>query len=169
MGNIYLYHGTGGGKTTSALGLALRSVGQGNKVIIVQFMKGRKDIGEYMISSRLCPDYEIHQFGSEGWVNLDNPSEEDRRRAQEGLVFVRKALDSKPNLLVLDEIGLAAHVNLISTIEILEILDSIPEKTDVVITGRWVPRELVERADFVNEITDVKHPAKISTVKGIHY
>ena len=169
MGDIYLYHGTGGGKTTSALGLALRSVGQGNKVIVIQFMKGRKDIGEYMISTRLYPDYEIHQFGSEGWVNLDNPSEEDRRRAQEGLVFAKKALDSKPNLLVLDEIGLAAHVKLVSTKEILEILDNIPEETNVVMTGRWVPRELVERADFVNEITDVKHPAKISAVKGIHY
>jgi cob(I)alamin adenosyltransferase len=169
MGNIYLYHGTGGGKTTSALGLALRSVGQGNKVIIVQFMKGRKDIGEYMISSRLRPDYEIHQFGREGWVDLENPSEEDRRRAQEGLVFAKKALDSEPDLLVLDEIGLAAHVNLISTNEVLELLSNIPEKTDVVVTGRWVPKELVEKADFVSEITDVKHPAQISTRRGIHY
>jgi cob(I)alamin adenosyltransferase len=102
-------------------------------------------------------------------VDLENPSEEDRRRAQEGLVFAKKALDSEPNLLVLDEIGLAAHVNLISTNEVLELLSNIPEKTDVVVTGRWVPEELVEKADFVSEITDVKHPAEISTRRGIHY
>jgi len=169
MGCIYLYHGTGGGKTTSALGLALRSVGQGNKVIIVQFMKGRRDIGEFMVSSRLSPDYEIHQFGREGWIDLECPSEEDRRRAQEGLAFAKKALNSKPNLLILDEIGLAAYVNLIRTSDVLELLNNIPDETDIVITGRWVPGEFVERADFVNEITDVKHPSEILTRKGIHY
>jgi len=169
MGLIYLYHGSGGGKTTSALGLALRSVGHGNKVVIVQFMKGRKDIGEYKIGKRLNPDYEIHQFGSEGWVDLKNPSEDDKRRAREGLAFVERALKMEPNLLILDELGLAAYCGLIDTRDVLGVLKSIPKKTDVVITGRWVPRELIERADFVNEITDVKRPKEIPTVKGIQY
>jgi len=169
MGMIYLYHGSGGGKTTNALGLALRSVGHGNKVVIVQFMKGRKDIGEYKIGRRLSPEYEIHQFGSEGWVDPKNPSEDDKRRAQEGLAFVKKVLKTEPNLLILDEVGLAAFYKLINTREVLEILKNIPGKTDVVITGRWVPKELVERADFVNEIIDVKHPKEIPTVRGIQY
>jgi len=169
MGLIYLYYGTGGGKTTNALGLALRSVGHGHKVVIVQFMKGRKDIGEYKIAKRLSPEYEIHQFGGEGWVDLKNPSEDDRRRAREGLAFAGKALRTEPNLLILDEIGLAAHCGLINTHDVLELLRNIPERTDVVITGRWVPKELIERADFVNEIKDVKYPKEIPSVKGIQY
>ena len=169
MGQIYLYYGSGGGKTTNALGLALRSVGHGRKVVIVQFMKGRKDIGEYKIAKRLGPEYEIHQFGTEDWVDLKNPSANDRRKAQEGLAFAKKALADAPNLLVLDEIGLAAHCGLIDTRDVLDLLRNIPEKTDVVITGRWVPKELIDRADFVNEVTDVKHPEKIPTVEGIQY
>src|SRR4030042_6725618 len=120
MGQIYLYHGSGGGKTTNALGLALRSVGHGNRVIIVQFMKGRKDIGEYKIAKRLHPDYEIYQFGREDWVDLKNPSEEDKRRAREGLLFAQKSLKLEPNLLILDEIGLAAYYGLLETDDVLE-------------------------------------------------
>jgi cob(I)alamin adenosyltransferase len=169
MGQIYLYHGSGGGKTTNALGLALRSVGHGNRVIIVQFMKGRKDIGEYKIAKRLHPDYEIYQFGSEDWVDLKNPSEEDKRRAREGLLFAQKTLKLEPNLLILDEIGLAAYYGLLETDDVLELLRNIPKKTDVVITGRKVPEELIDRADFVNEVIDVKHPRNITAVKGIQY
>jgi cob(I)alamin adenosyltransferase len=169
MGQIYLYHGSGGGKTTNALGLALRSVGHGNRVIIVQFMKGRKDIGEYKIAKRLHPDYEIYQFGSEDWVDLKNPSEEDKRRAREGLLFAQKTLKLELNLLILDEIGLAAYYGLLETDDVLELLRNIPKKTDVVITGRKVPEELIDRADFVNEVIDVKHPRNITAVKGIQY
>ncbi|MCJ7608566.1 cob(I)yrinic acid a,c-diamide adenosyltransferase [Candidatus Bathyarchaeota archaeon] len=169
MGKIYLYHGSGGGKTTNALGLALRSVGHGNRVIIVQFMKGRKDIGEYKIAKRLHPDYEIYQFGSEDWVDLKNPSEEDKRRAREGLLFAQKTLKLELNLLILYEIGLAAYYGLLETDDVLELLRNIPKKTDVVITGRKVPEELIDRADFVNEVIDVKHPRNITAVKGIQY
>ena len=169
MGQVYLYYGSGGGKTTNALGLALRSVGHGNKVIIIQFMKGRKDIGEYKIGKRLHPDYEIYQFGSENWVDLKNPSEEDKRRAREGLSFAHKTLQMEPNLLILDEIGLATYYGLLETSNVLELLRKVPKKTDIVITGRRVPKELIDRADFVNEVIDVKHPKEMPTVKGIHY
>jgi cob(I)alamin adenosyltransferase len=169
MGQVYLYYGSGGGKTTNALGLALRSVGHGNKVIIIQFMKGRKDIGEYKIGKRLHPDYEIYQFGSEEWVDLKNPSEEDKRRAREGLSFAQKTLQMEPNLLILDEIGLATYYGLLETNNVLELLRKVPKKTDIVITGRRVPKELIDRADFVNEVIDVKHPKEMPTVKGIHY
>lgn len=170
MGYIYLYTGTGGGKTTNALGLALRSVGHGHKVVIIQFMKWWKNIGEYKIRKRLEPYYEIYQFGRKGWIGLGNLGAEDKKLAKKGLEFAEKVVEEKkPHLLVLDEINLAVHCNLLDAKEVLELLDKVSEKTDVVLTGRYAPKELVERADFVNEVVDVKHPEIIPTTKGIQY
>jgi len=170
MGYIYLYTGTGGGKTTNALGLALRSVGHRHRVVIIQFMKWWENTGEYKIRKRLEPYYEIYQFGRKGWIGLSNLGEEDRKLAKKGLKFAEKIMKEKePHLLVLDEVNLAVQCKLLDTSEVLELLDKVPEKTDVVLTGRYGPKELVERADFVNEIVDVKHPEIIPTTKGIQY
>jgi cob(I)alamin adenosyltransferase len=186
MGNIYLYYGTGGGKTANALGLALRSVGHNHKVVLIQFMKWRKDIGEYKIKDKLAPYYEIYQFGEPGWVqkqgdqgeiNLKGVSlpvrnivDSDKKLAKEGLDFARKTLqESKPNLLILDEICLTVHLGLLSSKDVLNLLDKIPAETDVVITGRYATKELIEKADFVNEITDRKSPEKFVTREGIQY
>ncbi|MCD6510621.1 MAG: cob(I)yrinic acid a,c-diamide adenosyltransferase [Thermoprotei archaeon] len=167
MGKIFLYYGTGAGKTTNALGLALRCVGHGLKVVIIQFMKGRKDIGEYLVKSRLEPEYEIYQFGRKGWVNLRNPSEEDKELARKGLEKAKEALSRRPHLLVLDEICLAAYIGLVDVQEVLRLLDEVPEETDVVLTGRYCPPELVNRADIVNMIVEVKAPRQIYTRIGI--
>jgi len=172
MGYIYLYTGTGAGKTTNALGLALRSLGHGHKVVIIQFMKGRKDIGEVLIKEKLgeLKDlYEIYQFGREGFVDLKNPSEEDKKLAREGLEFARKKLREKPHLLVLDEINLACAIGLVPTEEVLSLLKEVPEETDVVLTGRYADFRLAEAADFVNEVLPTKMPEKIVTKKGINY
>ncbi|MEA2090305.1 MAG: cob(I)yrinic acid a,c-diamide adenosyltransferase [Thermoproteota archaeon] len=170
MGHIYLYTGTGGGKTTNALGLAMRSVGHNHKVVIIQFMKWWKNIGEYKIRKRLAPYYEIYQFGREGWHGLSNLGEEDKKLAKKGLEFAKKIVkEKKPHLLVLDEVNLAVHCKLLSVEEVLEFLNMAPEKTDVVLTGRYAPDRLMDRADFVNEIRDIKHPEKIPTTKGIQY
>ena len=127
-GKIHLYTGEGEGKTTTALGLALRAVGHGYKVIIIQFMKGRKNIGEYLIKERLAPEYEIYQFGKEKFVNLENPSEEDKKLAQKGLEFARESLRKKPRLLILDEINLAIAIGLIELKEVLNFLRKSPTK-----------------------------------------
>lgn len=169
MGYIYLYTGTGGGKTTNALGLALRAIGHNQKVIIIQFLKGRKDIGEYKIKDRLAPNYEIHQFGTEELVDPKNLRPIDYELAKKGLEFARKVLNKEPNLLILDEINLAAAGGLIDVKDVLKLLENIPKKTTVVLTGRHAPKELIDRADFVNEIIDRKHPKKIPTTKGIQY
>ena len=167
MGKIFLYYGTGAGKTTNALGLALRCVGHGLKAVIIQFMKGRKDIGEYLIRERLAPNYEIYQFGRDGWINLRNPSDEDRRLAHKALEKAREVLREKPHLLVLDEICLAAYIGLIDVDEVLKLLDEVPEETDVVLTGRFCPPELINRADIVNMIVEVKAPKRVYTRLGI--
>jgi cob(I)alamin adenosyltransferase len=184
MGYVYLYYGTGGGKTANALGLALRSVGHGKSVVIIQFFKWRKDIGEYLIKDRLAPNYEIYQFGREAWLGTEDKTEEfagenfevesvkenDKDLARKALNFALKIMtEKKPHLLVLDEVALAAHWNLLEVKNVLELLDKVPEETTVVITGRCAPQELIDRADFVNIVQDVKMPKDFKLTEGIQY
>jgi cob(I)alamin adenosyltransferase len=170
MGYVYLYVGTGAGKTTNALGLALRSVGHRHKVIIIQFMKWWKNIGEYKVQKMLAPYYEIYQFGRKGWIGLSNLNDEDRKLAEKALKFAEKITnEKKPSLLVLDEINLALYCQLLDVREVIDFLNRIPKNTDVVLTGRFAPQELIERADFVNEVKDVKYPKNMVTTIGIQY
>jgi len=170
MGYVYLYTGMGAGKTTNALGLALRSVGHKRKVIIIQFLKWWKNIGEYKIRNMLSPYYEIYQFGRKGWHGLSNLGEEDKELAHKALRFAEKIVkEKKPHLLVLDEVNLALHCKLLDVKEVLKFLDEMPKKTDVVLTGRFAPIELVKRAEFVNEIIAIKYPEEMVTTRGIQY
>ncbi|MCX6656350.1 MAG: cob(I)yrinic acid a,c-diamide adenosyltransferase [Candidatus Bathyarchaeota archaeon] len=187
MGHIYLYYGTGGGKTITSLGLALRSLGHGHRVVIIQFLKHWKKTGEYRAAKILGPLYEIRQFGKPGWINsgdeegevsvrgfkasLRSPDEEDKAAALRGLRYARKVLksDHPPDLLILDEVCLAAHMGIADTEEVLSLLDQLPDGTDVVLTGRYASRELIDRADFVNEVREVKAPAMFVSREGIQY
>jgi cob(I)alamin adenosyltransferase len=184
MGYIYLYYGTGGGKTANALGLALRSVGHGKSVVIIQFFKWRKDIGEYLIKDKLAPYYEIYQFGRPAWLGKEEKTAEfggekfavesvkshDKELAKKALDFAAKVLrEKKPHLLVLDEIGLAAQWKLLEVKDVLELLDNVPNETTVVMTGRLAPKELADRADFVNIVQDVKMPKDFKLTEGIQY
>jgi len=171
MGFIHLYTGDGEGKSITAFGLALRAVGHGYKVIIVQFMKGRKDIGEYKVRRKLAPNYEIHQFGRREFINLKSPEPIDYILARRGLEFARKMLKKKPRLLILDEINLAVSIGLVGLSDVLALLNDVPEQTTVVLTGRNAPKELIERADLVTEMCEIKHPWKrgVQARKGIEY
>lgn len=163
--NIYLWTGNGWGKTTSALGVALRAVGHNKKVIIIQFMKGRKHIGEYKVKCKLSPKYQIYQFGTKEFIDMKNPSKKDKDLAKKGLEFAKKAIKSKPFLLILDEINIAASIGLIDKKEVLELLDSLPKETTVYMTGRYAPKEFIRRADYVTEIRSLKFP-KGEILKG---
>lgn len=170
MGYVYLYTGSGGGKTANALGLALRSIGHNRKTIIIQFLKWWRSTGEYKISKRLYPYYEIYQFGRKGWKGLGTLGEKDRQIARKGLEFAERVVkQKKPHLLVLDEINLALHCKLLDVNDVLEFLEELPKRTDVVLTGRYAPKRLIQYADFVNEIVDVKHPRNLVLTKGIQY
>jgi cob(I)alamin adenosyltransferase len=187
MGYIYLYTGTGAGKTTNALGLALRSVGHKRKVIIIQFLKWWKNIGEYKIRKKLSPYYEIYQFGRPAWLKIKDGekkiikaggkkfvvkslTEIDKKLAEEAFKFAKKITKrKKPNLLILDEINLVLHWKLLDLKEVIKFLDSLPKKTNVVLTGRYAPKELIKKANFVNEIKLIKMPKKFVTEKGIQY
>lgn len=169
MGSSYLYTGNGAGKTTNALGLALRSIGHKHRAVIIQFLKGRKDIGEWRIRKLLAPYYEIHQFGRPKLVDPKHPLPIDYELARKGMEFARKALKRKPHLLVLDEINLAAAGGLVDVKEVLALLKKLPKRTDVVLTGRYAPKELIHKADYVNEIVMIRYPKKITATKGIQY
>ena len=170
MGYIYLYYGKGAGKTTTALGLALRSLGHGRNVLMIQWMKGWKKTGEYRFQ-RKSRGYKVKQFGTTGWVDVKNPSEKDKKRAKKALDFAKRVLHRKspPKLLILDELGYAAHIGLVNMKDVLGVLRKIPKNTDIVITGRQVPKALLRRAEFVNEIRLVKMPKKMVTTPGIQY
>ncbi len=168
---VYLYTGEGGGKTTNAFGFALRAIGHGYKVIIVQFMKGRDDIGEVKACRRLAPECEVHQFGRKDFVDPTNPNTGDRKLAHDAMKFARRALKKNPELLILDEVNLATAFGLVEVGEVLDLLNEAPMSTVVMLTGRRAPRALIERADFVSVIDDIKHPDRegIPATKGIEY
>ncbi len=168
MSIVHVYTGNGGGKTTAALGVSMRALGHGKKVLFIQFMKGRKT-GE-LLAARTMKNFEIKQFGSKEFVNLENPSKKDRELANKGLDFARKALKDPPYLLVLDELNLAVSCGLIDVKEAIGLLDSAPKSLNIILTGRNAPKELLERADFVTELSDLKSPAKpYAARKGIEY
>ena len=184
MGYIYLYYGTGGGKTTNALGLALRTVGHNKSVVIIQFLKWKKDIGEYLVKGKLKPYYEIYQFGREAWLgeeekeaefggekfNVESVKRHDKELARKALDFAEQVLrEKKPHLLVLDEINLATQWKLLEVKDVLKLLDNVPEETTVVMTGRLAPKELIDRADFVNVVQAVKMPKRFELTEGIQY
>ena len=157
-GNVYLWTGAGWGKTTSALGVAMRAAGHKKKSVMIQFMKGRKGIGEYRARNMLKPYFEMRQFGTPKFVDLKNPSDADKKRARKAFEFARQALKKKPFLIILDEINIAAAIGMVDVDEILKFLDSAPKSTTVYLTGRRAPRKLIKRADYVTEIRAVKHP-----------
>jgi cob(I)alamin adenosyltransferase len=166
---IHVITGDGIGKTTSSLGMALRSLGHCHRVVIIQFMKGRKDIGEYKFAKRV-EGFEIFQFGRPGWVDCKSPSGADRQLARKGLDFTRFIItgDDCPRLVVLDEINLACNIGLIDVAEVLDIIRHAPRTTDIVLTGRSAPKALFDAADFVSEVRAVK-VRKVRARKGIGF
>ena len=171
MGLIQVYTGDGKGKTTCALGLAFRAVGQGFKAYIVHFMKGR-DTGEARAAARLAPDLTLRYFGRPGLVNLNAPAREDLDLVREAWNLAREIIASGDwDLVVLDEINLALAYGLIPLQEALEALRRRPAWVEVVLTGRQAPPELVELADLVTEMRPLKHyyTAGVPARRGIEW
>jgi len=157
-GLIQVYTGNGKGKTTAALGLALRAVGHGMKVLMVQFMKGNVQCGELEYARKLSPYLPIKQVGRETFISKSNPDPKDLQLAQEGFLIAKKAIQNKEyDIVILDEINLAIDYALIPVKDLLQLIDSKPETVELILTGRNVRREILERADLVTEMVDRKH------------
>ena len=157
-GYIQIYTGNGKGKTTAALGLALRAAGHKQKVYIGQFLKAHL-YGELLSAKILSPYITIEQFGRSGFIHVTkDPDEEDIQRAQKGLKKCLNAMLSKKyRIIVLDEINVAVYFKLVSEKEVLEFLDQKPEEVEVILTGRYAPASFLKRADLVTEMKEKKH------------
>ena len=157
-GYIQVYTGNGKGKTTAALGLALRAAGHGHPTFIGQFLKGQR-YGELRSVRRLSPLVTIRQFGRRGFIHVtENPGDEDIRRARRGLdACLRAMLSGKYRIVVLDEVNVALHFRLLDRRDIDLLLDRKPAGVELVLTGRYAPPWLTRRADLVTEMKDRKH------------
>jgi len=157
-GYIQIYTGNGKGKTTAALGLALRAAGHKQRVYIGQFLKGHL-YGEILSAKILSPYITIEQFGRSGFIHVTkDPDKEDIQKAKRGLKKCLNAMLSKKyRIIVLDEVNVAVYFKLVSEKEVLEFLDQKPEEVEVILTGRYAPASFLKRADLVTEMREKKH------------
>lgn len=174
-GLVIVNTGNGKGKTTAALGLGLRAWGQGLRVLILQFIKGNWKYGELEAIGKLGDNFVIHQMG-EGFVNQgsDNSGNktEHLRAAQETLRAASLAIRSGEwDLVILDEINYAVKFELIAVSDVLDLIAAKPAALHLLLTGRDVLPEIVEQADLVTEMREIKHPYKqgIKAQRGIEF
>ncbi len=160
-GLVMVYTGDGKGKTTAALGMAVRAVGRGLRVLMIQFIKGSWHYGELDGAKRLAPEFEIAS-GGKGFVGIIDdklPFEEHQKAAAATLAFAREQVTSgRYDLIILDEVNNAVVGNLIPLEELLELLDARPPELHLLLTGRGAAPEVIERADLVTEMREIKHP-----------
>jgi cob(I)alamin adenosyltransferase len=167
-GLVHIYTGDGKGKTTAALGLAIRAVGQGMKVAFIQFIKG-EPCGEHLFIKKYSP-FEIVQTGTGD--SFKKSKEQLNREAQQTLAYAeQEILSGKYDLVVLDEIFAATSQGLITAKQVSKLLDTKPASVELVLTGRNAPPEIIQRADLVTEMLMIKHPFTEGTGarRGIEY
>ncbi|MEM1537684.1 MAG: cob(I)yrinic acid a,c-diamide adenosyltransferase [Candidatus Nezhaarchaeales archaeon] len=171
-GLVQVYTGNGKGKTTAALGLGLRAVGHGLKVYMVQFMKNW-NYGEVEGVRRLTPDFMIVQFGRKECITRSDVNELDVKLAKEALKHAEEVIKSgKYDVVILDEVNIAVGWGLLSVNEVLRLIKDKPSNVELVLTGRYAPKELLDAADLVTLFEEVKHPYKekgITARMGIEY
>jgi cob(I)alamin adenosyltransferase len=171
IGLIQIYTGDGKGRTTAALGLALRAAGRGLCTYIGQFMKGQ-EYGELEGARLLAPYLTVEQYGLPTLVHVHRATPEDVRMAHDGLEHARAAmLSGRYAIVVLDEICVALFFELLTLDEVLALLDERPAGVELVLTGRRAPEALLARADLVTEMREVKHPYSqgVQARQGIEY
>lgn len=158
-GYIQVYTGNGKGKTTAALGLALRAAGRGMKTYIAQFLK-KGEYGELLAVKRYLPELiVIEQFGLPEFHHQENGvSIVEREAADAGMGAVKKAMVSGDyRIVVLDEINTLLHFKIIAVEPVLRFLDQKPKDVELVLTGRYAPQAIIDRADLVTEMKEIRH------------
>jgi cob(I)alamin adenosyltransferase len=168
QGYVQVYTGTGKGKTTASLGLAVRAAGAGMKVLIIQFMKQRR-CSEHAALERFSDLITVKQYGT-GFVRGAKPSAAALKAAQRGLSEAREALAGAAyDLIILDEINVAVHCGLLGVTDALALIDERPASVELVFTGRYADKKIMAKADLVTEMREVKHYFKngVASRKGI--
>ena len=171
LGLVQVYTGAGKGKTTAALGLALRAWGRGLRVCVVQFMKFGEDYGEIR-ALRALGGIDLFQFGRDVLLVEGKIKPEDRLLRKDALAKAREAMTSGSyDLVVLDEVNVAAYYGVVSPNDVMEAVRARGEEVEVVLTGRNAPREFIEEADLVTEMVMRKHPYEkgLPARMGIEY
>jgi cob(I)alamin adenosyltransferase len=169
FGLIHIYTGRGKGKTTAALGLAMRAAGHGFRVAIVHFMK-IWNYGEVKSLEKLGID--LFRYGTTELIDPKNPSPIDFEQANEAIEKAEELVKTgNYDILILDEINVAVDFNLIPLMRVVDLLEKKPDNLELVITGRNCPKELIERADLVSVIDEMKHPYSkgLEARKGIEF
>jgi cob(I)alamin adenosyltransferase len=173
-GLVVVLTGDGKGKTTSALGMAVRAAGHGMKVCIIHFMKGGLHAGEFDGIKLLGPNVEDHVMGK-GFCGIpgDRSSpEEHRESAQAAVRFARERLATGAyDLMILDEVNIALKLNLVDLHQLLGLIDKKPARMHLVLTGRDAHPDIIARAHTVTEMREIKHAyqEKIEPQKGVDY
>ena len=170
QGYIHLYTGNGKGKSTAAFGLSLRAVGAGKKVFFAQFVKG-KTYAEIEAVNQFLPAITIKQYGR-GCFIKNVPVPEDIEAAQNGLKEVAEIIRSGAyDIVVLDEANIALYYKLFTSAELIEVIKHKRPETEIIITGRYAPQEIIDLADLVTEMKEVKHYYRkgVEARKGIEF
>jgi len=168
---VQVYTGDGKGKTSAAFGLALRAVGRGLKVYVIQFIKGGFDYGELHIVERL-PNLRLASFGRGKFITNLPPSEEDMKLARDAFDLAKKIVKGgEHDIVILDEINVALNLKMVGTEEVIDMIKNRPRHVELILTGRYAPTQILEVADLVTEMREVKHPYAhgVPPRKGIEY
>lgn len=154
---LQVYTGTGKGKTTAALGVALRGSGYGLKTLMFSFLKDDPNYGEVK-ASKIIPYLKITQVGRDAFVNFANPDPIDLKMCREGWELAKKAiLNGEADIYILDELNIVLATKMLPTQEIVDFLQLHQHKAEIILTGRGAPEELQEIADLVTDMQEVKH------------
>jgi cob(I)alamin adenosyltransferase len=173
-GLVIVYTGKGKGKTTAALGIALRATGYGKKSCMIQFIKGSWHYGEMDSSKRLEPEFEMIAIGK-GFVGIiddKSPKIDHEKVAKEAIKISNEKIQSgKYDIVILDEINYAVNLNLITLDDVLNLIRTKPQKLDLILTGNYAKNEVIEAADLVTEMREIKHPFQrgIKAKEGIDF
>lgn len=158
-GYVQIYTGNGKGKTTASLGIAIRAAGAGHRVFIGQFTKG-KHCSEHKALERFDDLITVKQYGEPGFIN-GKPSAQDIALAQEALAELKHiVLNGEYEMVILEEANIATHFKLVDVADLLELVRNKPEHVELIFTGRYADPQLIEAADLVTEMREIKHYAK---------
>lgn len=169
---VYVFTGEGKGKTSAAIGVAVRAAGHGKNVLIIQFMKEDAPTAGEIKTLESIENIQIHRFGKSLINNRELFEESTKDSIRSGLVFAARSVkENNIDVLVLDEINVAVSLGLVDAQEVMNLIDIFGDDIDIILTGRNAPREFIERADLVTEMKNIKHPYDkgIKAKKGIDY